>query len=243
MFIRKIEIFFIIIFIFFYTGCAGLDENKAGWNNLPDRKFYFTQFQYIHTDKDSKYAFELMRNFPVKQVMYILSKEYNIEVDMSDYYSFIQSGNSDGIITEGLFRNEKFLWRSENNCNNRISIIFEKDYFDESKMKFSLQVTSYNNKLKSLQLDFTRIDYLFKQMDFYISKTDEYITDFNSNNYDTKIFIPGLILTADNRETIKVSNKNDDLKQILQDYVKTLSPQQKKAFKHEMIDHIYKICE
>jgi len=241
---KHIITFLVFLLINVYTGCASIGGSNAELSNLQDKKFYLTEFQYVHTGKDKKYAYDIMSNFPVKKIMYILSKEYNLEIDMSDYYRFIKTGNSNEIKPEGFVRYEKFTWKSSNSdAGNRISIIFEKDYFDESKMNFSLIIFSDNKKFKSIKLDFSRLDYLFKQMDFYISKTDEYIIEFDKNDYDTKNQVPGLILgEPGSRKSIDVEKK-DEIKSILDEYVKTLNPEQKKAFKHEIIDHIYKICE
>lgn len=241
---KRILILLISLLVSLYTGCAGLGGSKTDWTNLKDRKFFLTEFQYIHTGKNKKDAYDVMCNFPVKKIMYILSKEYNIEIDMSDFYRFIKTGNSNEIKAEGFVRYEKFTWKSANSdAENKISIIFEKDYFDESKMKFALNTFFDNKKMKSFQLDFSKLDFLFKQMYFYISKTDEYTNEFDKNDYEAKEQVPGLILGVPGSRKLAEVEKKDEIKAILDEYVKSLNPDQKKAFKHEIIDHIYKICE
>lgn len=242
--IKQIPALFAVLFIAVYTGCAGLGELKTDLNNLTDKKFYLTEFQYIHTDKNGKYAYDAMCSFPVKKIMYILVKEYNLEIDMSDYYQFIKTGSSNQIKTVGFVRNEKYIWKSSDpTSGNKITITFEKDYFDETKMKFSLIMFSGNKKLKSIIIDFSKIDYLFKQLDFYISKTDEYAADYDKNGYDSKDIVPGLILGVPGTRKSTEADKLNEIKAMIEEHVKTLNSDQKKQFKHEIIDHIYKISE
>jgi hypothetical protein len=241
---KHILALFTILFIAIYTGCAGLGELKTDWGSLPDKKFYLTEFQYVHIDKDKKYAYDIMCNFPAMKVLYILSKEYNIEIDMSDYYRFIKTGNSSQIKTEGFVRNEKFTWKSATiTSENKIIITFEKDYFDETKMKVSLNIFAGNKKIKSISIDFSRMDYLFKQLDFYISKTDQYAAEFDNNDYASKDKVPGLILGEPGIRISTGTDKKNEIKSMVEEYVKTLDSEQKKAFKHEIIDYIYKLCE
>ena len=240
---RVLTLFFFVIFTA-YSGCAGLGELKSDLNSLADKKFTMTEFQYIHTSKDGKYAYNVMQNFPVKKILYILSKEYGLEIDMSEYYRFIKNGSPKQIKTEGFVRNEKFIWKSADSASaNRVIIHFEKDYFDETKMKFSLVLYNGNKKLNSIIIDFSKEEYLFRQLDFYISKTDEYAADFDRNDYNSKDNVPGLILGDPGSWKTAETDKKDEIKAILEQYVNTLNPEQKKAFKHEIIDHIYKISE
>ena len=233
-----------VLFIAFYSGCAGMGGLKTDFDNLADKKFYLAEFQYIHTDKNSKYAYDVMCNFPTKKLMYIIAQEYNIEIDMSDYYQFIKTGSPKYIKTDGFVRNEKYIWKSSTpQTDNKIIITFEKDYFDESKMKFSLIVFSGNKKLKSIIIDFSKMDYLFKQLDFYIAKTDEYASDYNQNDYESKNVVPGLILGEPGTRKSSETETINEIKKVIEEYVKDLNAEQKKSFKHEIIDHIYKICE
>ncbi len=246
MLYKKIQILILLLIASVLYGCAGLDltGNKAEWEKLQDRKFYFTEFQYLLVDSNKKEAFKAMSQFPMKKIMYILASEYNIEIDLSDYYRFIRNEYSSEIKTEGFFRNEKFTWKTEKNISaNRIKIIYEKDYFEKNKMKFSLYITSGDKTMKSLSIDYTQNDYLFTQLGFYFSKTEMSIKDFDKNGYDDKNTIPGLNLGDPALINKPKSSRAEEIKVMLDEYVKTLDEDQKKSFKHEMIDHIYKICE
>jgi len=197
MLYKKIQILILLLIVSVLSGCAGLDltGNKAEWEKLQDRKFYFTEFQYLLVDSNNREAFKAMSQFPLKKIMYILASEYNIEIDLSDYYRFIRNVYASEIKTEGFFRNEKFTWKAEKNISaNRIKIIYERDYFEKNKMKFSLYITSGDKTMKSLSIDYTQNDYLFTQLGFYFSKTEMAIRDFDKNGYDDKNIVPGLNL-------------------------------------------------
>lgn len=238
---------FALLFIFsVFFSCSGLDltGNKAEWEKLQDRKFYFTEFQFILIDSNRKDAYTNMSQFPLKKIMYILASEYNIEIDLSDYYMFIRNESVSEIKPEGFFRNEKFIWKSEKNVSdNRIKIVYERDYFEKNKMKFSLYITSGNRTLKSLSIDYTQNDYLLTQLGFYFSNAVSSIQDFDKNGYDNKNIVPGIYLGDPEAKRVSKSTKAEEIKLMLDEYVKTLDEEQKKSFKHEMIDHIYKICE
>ncbi len=241
---KKIIFIFILVSLFIWPGCASLLNNTSKWNNLTDKKFYFTGFKYLYPAKDNKSAYEDMKNFPVKKLMYIISKGYNVEIDMSDYYRFVKEGSSSELEAKGFFRNNNFSWNSKSNNNgNKISIIFEKDYLDETKMKFKLNIMSGEKTMKMIEIDFATNDYLFKQLDFYIPKTDENISEYVNNSYETKETIPGIFLGNISEQKQDVSDRETQLKALLEDYVKTLDNKQKNRFKHEIIDYIYKVCE
>lgn len=243
--IKKIAVTLsVFILILFISGCAGLELNKDSWENLPERKFYFTEFTYLNTGANSEKAYDTMKNFPVKKILYILSKQYNIEIDMSDYNAFIQNRNILEIKAEGLIRNNKFTWSSKNINPNRITIVFEKDYMDESRMNFILKAESGGKNMKTIDIRLSKTEVIFEQLDYYFEKTDEFISEYAKNGYEEKNVVPGLILgnpvAANSSQKI---SQTAEIKLMIEEYVKTLDADQKKSFKHEIIDHIYKICE
>lgn len=242
---KKIVTILSAVLLSFISGCAGMELNKDTWDNLQDRKFYFSEFIYLNTGANSEKAYDAMKDFPVKKIMYILSKQYNIEIDMSDYNAFIQNRNLAEIKAEGLIRNNKFTWSSKNiNSSNRIAIVFEKDYMDESLMNFKLKTKSGGKNLKTIDIKFSRTDVIFEQLGYYFEKTNEYISEYAKNGYEEKHIVPGLILgdsvAASNSQKL---SKTAEIKLMLEEHVKTLDAEQKKSFKHEIIDHMYKICE
>jgi len=49
-------------------------------------------------------------------------------------------------------------------------------------------------------------------------------------------------LTID--DNVKSTLKEEEIKRAIEDYIKTLSTEEeKKSFKHDMIDFIYRVCE
>ena len=100
------------------TGCVGLDLSKESWSKLSDRKLYLSEFKYIHPGKDTKYAFDTMKEFPVKKLMYIISRNYNVEIDMSDFQSFLNHRRESEIKTHGFIKTTSFTWSSDNKKYN-----------------------------------------------------------------------------------------------------------------------------
>lgn len=229
--------------LFLFTGCAGFELHQEAWDNLPERKFYFTEFKYIHTGKDTQYALDTMKEFPLKKLMYILSRNYNIEIDMSDFYAFLNNNRKSEIKTHGFFRESSFTWSSGKNYTNRIQIKFERDYMDESKMKATLKATADGKNLKTVDMDFTRFEILFNKLKYYFSDTEKFLAEFVNNGYNDAEKVPGLILGTASTIQIAEKSKKEQIKSLLDEYVKNLDEEQKKIFKHEIIDHIYKICE
>lgn len=236
--------FLLSIVLIFSCSCASLGSNKAQWENLPERKFYLTEFQYIHTGKDSDNALKVMKSFPVKKLMYILSREYNIEIDMSDFCRLTKDGTSSEIKADGLIRNEKLTWKSQTQNNmNTLSVKFQRDYFDEKPMRLLVNAKSGNKTINSITIEFTKMDYLFSQLDFFISETDKYAAEFDTKKYEEKNEVPGLIMFNNSSQISTVNDRLTEIKSLINEYVKSLDNEQKKAFKHEIIDHIYKICD
>ena len=233
---------FIIVLFIFITGCAVLSSKK--WENLADRKFYLVEFQYIHKGDKKETAFNDIKNFPVKKIMYALARDYNIEIDLSDYNKFIKTGNTAEIKTAGFFRDEKFTWNSPKaDIKNSIVIVYEKDYFDESKMKSTITAYSDNKILKKIDISFSDKDRIFKQFKYYLSLAEESFSEYDKNDFEDKNNVPGLILGYYEPVVHAEADPTEDIKSKLENHVKSLSQEQKEIFKHEMIDYIYKICK
>jgi len=226
------------------TGCAGLSSNRVEWDKLEERKIFLTEFQYVHLDDDTKSAFNDIKNIPVKKIMYALAREYNIEIDISDFNKFIKTKNTSAIKTDGFLRDKTFTWHSpKTDIKNRIVITHEKDFFDESKM--NLKVTAYSDGriLRTINISFSKIDYIFVQLKFTLSHADEIFAEYDKNDFENKNTIPGLIISyVDSAEIVDESTVSE-IKLKLENHVKSLNQEQKDTFKHEMIDYIYKICK
>jgi len=237
--ILKITIF-ISISLYFCTGC--ILNTKEDWTDLPDRKFYFSEFQFILLDSNKENAYKFFKDFPVKKIMFMLAKEYNITIDISDFNNFLITKKISAIKAEGSIRTEKLIWNKKNTENNRITFIFERDYFDESKLNLKIGIYSGNSTRKIINTEVSKIDHIFDQLKFQFESGKESLKEYNEKSYDKISPIPLIIETNSLSTEIEESTDLIKIKSMIDDYVKTLDESGKKEFKHDIIDYIYQKC-
>lgn len=223
-----------------YTGC--FLNTRENLEKLPDRKFYFTEFQFILPGQNKESAYKFFKDFPVKKIMYMLAKEYNLTIDMSDYNTFIKRKNLSSIETSGLWRISTNTWKKKNIDNHRIFIIFEQDYIYENKMSFTLVMYNNDSIVNTIQFEISKIDTIFNQLTYFLKSGEESRKEFDTKNYGKISPIP-MIIEANNETSIVEEPANiSKIKTMIEDYVKTLNQEEKNKFKHDIIDFIYQKC-
>jgi len=240
----KINFFKIIITMMislcFCTGC--ILNTKEDWDKLPDRKFYFSEFQFILLDQTKEKAYTFYKDFPVKKIMFILAKEYNITVDISDFNNFINTNKPSVIEADGYIRTEKHTWKKKNIEKNRIVFIFERDYFETDKLKFKIGIYSGDSTLKIVNTEISKIEYIFNQLKFQFQTAKESLNEYEEKNYNTISPIPLIIETNDKSSNLEEPADLIKIKTMIDDYVKSLNQNEKNDFKHDIIDYIYQKC-
>ena len=230
-----------LISLYFSTGCTF--DTKEDWEKLPDRKFYFTEFQFILMDQNKEDAFRIYKEFPVKKIMFMLAKEYNITIDISDFKQFITANKLSAIVSDGYMRTEKNTWKKKNSENNRVVFIFERDYFDDSKQKLKIGIYSGDTTLKVINTEFSKTDYIFTQLNFHLKTGKESSTEYETANYGTITPIP-MVIEINNNSMITEEPANlIKIKSMIDEYVKSLDQNEKNDFKHDIIDYIYEKCK
>lgn len=232
---------FVLISLYFSTGCTF--DTKEDWEKLPDRKFYFTEFQFILLDQSKEDAFRIYKEFPVKKIMFMLAKEYNITVDISDFKQFINTNKPSAIIAESFMRTEKNTWKKKNSENNRIIFIFERDYFDAGKLKLQIGMYSGDTALKIINAEFSKLEHLFTQLNFNLKTGKDSLKEYETAGYDKIIPIPMIIEINNNSITAEEPANLIKIKSMIDEYVKTLDENGKNDFKHDIIDYIYEKCK
>jgi hypothetical protein len=231
----------VLISLYFSTGCTF--DTKEDWEKLPDRKFYFTEFQFILLDQNKEDAFRFYKEFPVKKIMFMLAKEYNITIDISDFKQFININKPSVIQADGFMRTEKHTWNKKKTENNRIVFIFERDYFEDSKQKLRIAIYSGDTTLKVINAEFSKIDYIFTQLDFHLKTGTESLKEYETANYGTTTPIP-MVIEINNNSMITEEPANlMKIKSMIDEYVKSLDENGKNDFKHDIIDYIYEKCK
>jgi len=232
----------ILILLLFNLSC--LTNQKINGNELPDKRFYFTQFQYVHQGADKDRAFQLFKTFPVKKIMYLLAKEYNIEIDIIDFNDFIKFSELSQIESYGGLRDLKQTWNINKDKNNKIIFIFERDMVNDRDLKFTINLSSDNKDLSTIKTSITRIDFIFTQLEFTLKSGKENAKEYDEKNLDKVSLAPMVI--EDLSAALDHPDQQEKLKEIksnIKDYVRQLNADQKKEFKLDIMDYIYKACE
>ena len=240
--IKHIPFMAFLVLLFLNPGC--FTNQKIDGNALPDKKFYFTQFQYVLHGVDKDRALQLFKTFPVKKIMYLIAKEYNIEIDINDFNSFIKSSDLSQIESYGALRNLKQTWNSDKDKHNKIIFIFEQDMVNDRDLKFMIKISSDNKDLSTIKTSISRIDFIFKQLEFSLKSAKENAKEYDEKNLDKVSLAPMVIedsyIAFDSNDQ---QEKLTKIKSMIKDYVKQLNQDQKKEFKHDIMDYIYKTCE
>ncbi|MCL1865040.1 MAG: hypothetical protein FWF73_04435 [Spirochaetes bacterium] len=232
----------VIILLIFNLSC--FTNQKIDGNELSDKRFYFTQFQYALHGLNKDKAFQFFKSFPVKKIMYLLAKDYNIEIDIIDFNNFIKSSDMSQIESYGGLRDVKQTWNINKDKNNKIVFIFEQDMIKERDLKFTINISSGNKDLTTIKTSISRIEFIFKQIEFSLKSAKEYAKEYDEKNLDKVSLAPMII-----ENSSEVSDKHDqqnkaaEIKFMIDGYVRQLNQDQKKEFKHDIIDYIYKTCE
>ncbi len=204
-FIKYLSI--ILISLYFSTGC--FLNTKENISNLPDKKFYLTEFQYILPGQTKESAIIFFKQFPVKKIMFMLAEEYNIVIDMSDYAEFVQSGDGALLKQDGTLRIAKQTWHKADKEKNRITLIFEQDYFDAGLMKFKLGIYSENSTLKLFNTEINSIEYILNNLKKHFQSGEHSLKEYEEKNYDKISPLPGVIDSKSNPDKTPVPDDSN----------------------------------
>jgi hypothetical protein len=193
--------------MFSFTSC--LFNTKENINKLPDKKFYFTEFQFVLTGQTKENAMIFFKEFPVKKIMFMLAQEYNITIDISDYNEFIKSGNTSDLKPDGSFRITKHTWNKTEKESNRITFIFDQDYFDPSILKFKLAIYSSNSTLKLYNTDISTQKYILTNLKKHLETGEQSLNEYEDKNYDNISPVPGIIESKSDPDNIEIPDDSN----------------------------------
>lgn len=181
----------ILISLLSFTGC--MFNTKENINKLPDKKFFFSEFQFILPGQTKESAMIFFKKFPVRKIMFMLAQEYNIIIDITDYNEFIKSGDTAVLKPEGSFRITKHTWSKTDKENNRITIIFDQDYMNPDILKFKLGMYSKNSTLKLFNTEINNQDYILINLKKHLETGEKSLKEYEEKNYDNISPIPGIV--------------------------------------------------
>ncbi len=236
---RFVKILTLSFILFVSSGC--FFNTRENINKLQDKKFYFSEFDFILMGQDKEKAYDFFKKFPVKKIMFMIATEYNISIDISEYNNFIKTKNLSAIETDGAFRVAKHTWKKSSNDKNRIRIIFEQDYFEADKLKFSIGIYNENSTLKLYNTEIGKINHIIENLKYHLQSGQNSLKEYEDKNYDKVSPVP-FIIEADFKQNIDNTSELDKIKQMIDNHIKTLDQDQKDKFKHDIIDYIYQKC-
>jgi len=246
---------YIIILIFIITAsitpaCTHLVKKQIAENS--DKNYHFTDFYYTHLDSTEEEAFNFMSKFPIKKVMYMLAKEHNINIDISEFQKFLLTEKQAGIKVKKGFRKEYFSWNNNSEVNNKIIIYYKRDYFEQKNPDFKISLVISGKSYDLMETEVHDNDHLIKRIAVYNKSSKNAAAEYERLNYQKISPVPGVIeyplaYKLNNEESEKNSpdkaDKKTEIENALRDYVKDLNKEDKAKFRHDMLDLIYKITE
>jgi len=237
----------IIIFILiFANSCSTLNTKEV--ENLKDKKFYLQNFKYSEKGINKKTAFEIIEKFPTDRILQIISHKYSIIIDSSDFEEFIISENSPMLKTKGMLFDIAYIWENSNKHDNIIEIeyinYFSDSYKTDTDKEFVISVKAGGktvdtfmgkiiDKIPALisiakSMDYARVDE--KNDDLYLNKITKGTVSLISSNLKEK-------------KKIAKKNSKEKIIQDIKNYLESISPDEKKKFRDEIIKFLYTTVE
>jgi hypothetical protein len=236
---------FLTIFISSFLSCKTWSQKD--WENLKDRNFTLSKIEINSKEINKKISFSYMKRIPVFKILHILSHKYNIEIDSSHYEDFLISGDFEDIKSSGILSDTTFVWQHPDKLTNEVIIEYTVDKQEVSKG----DLKSYKISLKSR--DATRA-YFFGG----IANIEEILASaagklgyervpgkganvFVNEDTGKEITLTAKKLTKIKKEKKIQMNQSELLiVNMVDNYIKLLPPEEKKAFKKKLIRYLKK---
>ena len=245
------KVYFIILLTIItassFAGCAHLVKKQIAENS--DKNYHFTDFYYTHLGSTEEEVFNFMKKFPLKKVMFLISKEHNINLDISEFQKFLINDKPSEIKVKKGFRKEFFSWNSSSNVNNKVIIDYKRDYFDQKDPEFKLSLIINGKTYDLMDTEVHDNDHLINRMAGYFQSAEHSVAEYDQLDYNKNSPVPGIIEYSRDKNTESdedaqvVSDKKSEIENLMKNYVKDLNQEEKAKFRHDMLDLIYKITE
>lgn len=247
----KKELVSIVMLLFLISSCSAW--NIKEWENIQDRNFYFQKFTYYEKGIKNKKAFEEMKNFPVDKILKIIIHKYNINVDTSEYEDFLLYENTSKIEPAGIL--SPYIWENNSKNTNTIELEFRKEltskldytllrYYiflktnGKTRAEFMGQLNEQTPNLVTIAkaMDYSRVNP--NSDDSYVNNENKSVVDLTTGIFKNK---PP---EAKGDLAVKAGkNYPEKMKSEIKDYIKNLSPADRKKFRDDIIKYLYKVIE
>ncbi len=227
----------LISVIFTLAGCTHLVKKQI--SKTEDKTYYFSEFYYTHLGSTEEDVYNFFKNFPAKKIMFLIAKEHNIVIDISEFQQLAVEGDASNINVKKGFRKEFFSWVSQKEAKNKIIIKYKIDYLEEKNPEVSISMTVDGKTYNLLNSEVENPEHLITRIAGYYPEVKESAEEYEKLGYENKTPIEGVIEYTKGLFT----DKKLEIKNLMKDYVKDLDKDEKSMFRHEMLDLIYKITE
>jgi hypothetical protein len=120
---KQTAVISIILSLILVSSCT--TWSKKDWDELIDRTFYFQKFKYTYKGSSREHSYYFMKEFPMKEMLGLIEKKYNIKIDTTEYDKFLLDGNFQKEVksVSGTFLDNDFTWEAK--TKQRYEIWFE----------------------------------------------------------------------------------------------------------------------
>jgi len=230
---------FLVFILLMVVSCT--EYTRKDWDRLENRKFILREVTYIHLDKTKTTAYEFNRDYPLKEILFLLAGEFGINIDITEYQNFRALKILDQLEVAPGLRKEKFIWKNPSSIEtgNEIFVTVSEDYFGEKDSSINLLFKHKGHLIKTISVDYASNSILFKNLKFYINDLESRRKLFFDNNYAIKS-APGLTEGKVSTEVVlknKLEEKNR-IKLAIKKYLETIPADRMLSSKKELIDFI-----
>lgn len=234
---KKFSLFCLIFAILILSGCTDLVKKQI--DKTEDKTYYFSEFYYTHLAYTEEKVHTFFKNFPVKKIMFLIAKEHDITIDISEFQQLVAEGDASDISVKKGFRKEYFSWTGQKKAKNKIIIKYKIDYLEEKNPEVSISMVVDDKTYSLLNSEVENPDHLITRIAGYYPKVRESADEYEKLGYEKKTPIDGIIEYTKGLGT----DQKLEIKNLMKNYVKDLDKDEKSQFRHEMLDLIYKITE
>ena len=209
--------------------------NARKWEELGNRDFIFGQFKYSHLNAGKALALKTMREFPLDPVLKSLEKKYGIRIDGTEFKSYLSNGDLSKIREEGVIMTNSYTWNNPAQTDNRSEIEIKVNYSDD------MRIMNYGY-LVVLRVKGSVRAVFFDNVNAYEEVPVRILSHIGSG-VTMEGYTPVRHSGGAEKEAITVTpgrryETEGKIRDLMDDYLKTLTPENKKKFRDDIMRHL-----
>lgn len=206
--------------------------SERDWAALLDRRFHFQRFLFTHLGGSSESAFAVMKQARIAELMPLIEKKYGIQADMAEFAAFLERGGPADLSATGALMNREFFWKSAAPRGNSIEFEYhvKSDDYDTGGYHYRLILLS-GGKARAFLSGTVR-----NSGDLYPSLAKNLGGSLNSAAPNARLSPSSTrpAPTAPPSAARQQYGEEGRIKDIIDTYMRSLPPSERKAFADEM---------